>query len=68
MGRAGNLERSMLAELVLTTMDELVKMAQASQPLWIPSFEGGSETLNYEEYMQVFPRCMGRELLVMCLR
>ncbi|KAL4182418.1 hypothetical protein AMTRI_Chr11g93270 [Amborella trichopoda] len=59
MGRAGNPERSMLAELALTAMDELVKMAQASEPLWIPSFEGGSETLNYEEYLLVFPRCIG---------
>ncbi|KAL4194711.1 hypothetical protein AMTRI_Chr05g69890 [Amborella trichopoda] len=54
----------MLPELALTAMDELVKMAQAFEPLWIPSFEGGSKTLSYEDYLQVFPR----ELLVMCLR
>ncbi|ERM95723.1 hypothetical protein AMTRI_Chr08g165250 [Amborella trichopoda] len=63
MGRAGNPEKSMLAELALTSMDELVKMAQASEPLWIPSFEGRSETLNYEEYLQVFPRCIGPRAL-----
>ncbi|ERN00427.1 hypothetical protein AMTR_s00100p00082880 [Amborella trichopoda] len=40
-------------------MDKLVKMAQAFERLWIPSFEGGSETLSYEEYLQVFPRCIG---------
>ncbi|XP_072989012.1 homeobox-leucine zipper protein ROC5-like [Typha latifolia] len=54
-----SLERSMLLELALTAMDELVKMAQMGDPLWIPSLEGGKETLNYEEYSRVFPRCIG---------
>ncbi|ERN02306.1 hypothetical protein AMTRI_Chr09g38140 [Amborella trichopoda] len=62
MGSARNPKRSMLAELALTAMDEFVKMAQASEPLWNPSFEGGSETVNYE-YLQVFPRCIGLRAL-----
>ncbi|XP_010919250.2 homeobox-leucine zipper protein ROC5 isoform X1 [Elaeis guineensis] len=52
-------ERTMLLELALAAMDELVKMAQMVEPLWIPSLEGGKETLNYEEYERVFPRCIG---------
>ncbi|ERN05784.1 hypothetical protein AMTR_s00006p00255010 [Amborella trichopoda] len=63
MGRGGNPGRSRLAKVALTAMDESVKMAQASEPLWIPSFEGGSETLNYEEYLQVLPRCIGPRAL-----
>ncbi|XP_043716143.1 homeobox-leucine zipper protein ANTHOCYANINLESS 2-like isoform X2 [Telopea speciosissima] len=54
-----SLERSMLLELALSAMDELVKMAQTNEPLWIPNFEGGKETLNHEEYMRVFPSCIG---------
>ncbi|XP_042512068.1 homeobox-leucine zipper protein ANTHOCYANINLESS 2-like isoform X2 [Macadamia integrifolia] len=55
-----SLERSMLLELALSAMDELVKMAQTNEPLWIPSFEeGGKETLNHEEYMRGFPSCIG---------
>ncbi|XP_068649700.1 homeobox-leucine zipper protein ANTHOCYANINLESS 2 [Aristolochia californica] len=52
-------ERTMLLELALAAMDELVKMAQTGEPLWIPSLEGGKETLNYEQYLQAFPRCIG---------
>ncbi|KAJ3680138.1 hypothetical protein LUZ60_016416 [Juncus effusus] len=53
-------ERSMLLELALAAMDELVKMAQMEEPLWIsPSFEGGKESLNYEEYVRNFNRCAG---------
>ncbi|KAJ4950136.1 hypothetical protein NE237_026968 [Protea cynaroides] len=54
-----SLERSMLLELALSAMDELVKMAQTNEPLWIPNFEGGRETLNHDEYMRVFSSCIG---------
>lgn len=54
-----SVERSMLLELALAAMDELVKMAQADEPLWIRSFEGGKEILNHEEYMRAFTPCIG---------
>lgn len=57
-GRTGNIigiERSMLAELALASMEELFKMAQADETLWIPNLDAGKETLNYEEYMRQFP-------------
>ncbi|KAF3338272.1 homeobox-leucine zipper protein ROC5-like protein [Carex littledalei] len=54
-----SLERSMLLELALAATDELVKMAQMEEPLWIPCLEGGKETLNYEEYLRGFNRCIG---------
>ncbi|XP_020084803.1 homeobox-leucine zipper protein ROC5-like [Ananas comosus] len=54
-----SLERSLLLELALAAMDELVKMAQMEEPLWIPSLEGGRDTVNYEEYSRAFPQCVG---------
>ncbi|CAN6480727.1 unnamed protein product [Victoria cruziana] len=54
-----SVERSMLAELALVAMDELVKMTNTDRPLWIPSSESGRETLNYDEYLRAFPRCIG---------
>ncbi|KAK2407164.1 homeobox-leucine zipper protein ANTHOCYANINLESS [Trifolium repens] len=54
-----SVERSMFLELALTAMDELVKMAQTSEPLWIRSIEGGREILNHEEYMRTFTPCIG---------
>ncbi|KDP28682.1 hypothetical protein JCGZ_14453 [Jatropha curcas] len=54
-----SLERSMFLELALAAMDELVKMAQTDEPLWIRSLEGGREILNHEEYMRTFTPCIG---------
>ncbi|XP_058104816.1 homeobox-leucine zipper protein ANTHOCYANINLESS 2-like [Magnolia sinica] len=52
-------ERSVFLELALASMDELIKMAQNTESLWLPSVEGGKETLNYEEYQRMFMRCIG---------
>ncbi|KAM6584878.1 hypothetical protein CsatB_011880 [Cannabis sativa] len=54
-----SIERSMYLELALAAMDELVKMAQTEEPLWMKSFEGGREVLNEEEYMRSFNPCIG---------
>ncbi|EEF50470.1 homeobox protein, putative [Ricinus communis] len=54
-----SLERSMFLELALAAMDELVKMAQTDDPLWIRSLEGGREMLNHEEYVRTFTPCIG---------
>lgn len=52
-------ERSMYLELALAAMDELVKMAQTDEPLWVRSLEGGREMLNLEEYSRNFAPCIG---------
>ncbi|KAH9732163.1 homeobox-leucine zipper protein ANTHOCYANINLESS 2 [Citrus sinensis] len=55
-----SIERSMFLELALAAMDELVKMAQTDEPLWIRSFEGsGRQVLNHEEYLRTFTPCIG---------
>ncbi|XP_061340127.1 homeobox-leucine zipper protein ANTHOCYANINLESS 2-like isoform X3 [Gastrolobium bilobum] len=54
-----SVERSMFLELALAAMDELVKMAQTGEPLWIRSIEGGREIMNHEEYMRTFTPCIG---------
>ncbi|KAF8051731.1 hypothetical protein N665_1672s0008 [Sinapis alba] len=52
-------EKSLYRELALSAMDELVKMAQTSEPLWIQSSEGKREMLNREEYDKSFRPCFG---------
>ncbi|KAK6142832.1 hypothetical protein DH2020_023180 [Rehmannia glutinosa] len=54
-----SLERSMYLELALAAMDELVKMAQTDEPIWLRSLEGGREVLNHEEYLRTFTPCIG---------
>ncbi|XP_004968001.1 homeobox-leucine zipper protein ROC5 isoform X1 [Setaria italica] len=55
------IDRSMLLELAISAMDELVKLAQIDEPLWLPSLNGSpnKEMLNFEEYAQSFLPCIG---------
>ncbi|KAG6430132.1 hypothetical protein SASPL_108194 [Salvia splendens] len=52
-------EKSMYLELALAAMDELVKMAQSDEPLWIRGLDGGREMLNQEEYLRASSPCIG---------
>ncbi|KAL1192116.1 Homeobox-leucine zipper protein HDG1 [Cardamine amara subsp. amara] len=52
-------QKSLYLDLALSAMDELVKMAQTSEPLWIPSSKGKREMLNREEYEKNFTPCLG---------
>ncbi|KAK4769770.1 hypothetical protein SAY87_030302 [Trapa incisa] len=54
-----SMEKSMLLELALAAMDELVKLAQIDEPLWVRTLEGGREVLNHEEYLRTFTSCIG---------
>ncbi|KAG6530271.1 homeobox-leucine zipper protein ROC5-like [Zingiber officinale] len=52
-------DQSLVVDLALAAMDELVAMAQMEEPLWVRSFvEGvaGAETLNHEQYHRNFRR------------
>lgn len=59
LGLDNSMERSMLLELALAAMDELVKLAQTGEPQWVRSLEGGREVLNHEEYLRTFTPCIG---------
>ncbi|XP_076956922.1 homeobox-leucine zipper protein HDG1-like isoform X1 [Bidens hawaiensis] len=59
MGIDHSLERSMYLELALAAMDELVKLAQTDEPLWLQSLDTGREVLNHSEYSRIFTPCIG---------
>lgn len=48
-------EKSVAVELAISSVDELLKMCQLREPLWIRSNENGKEVLNVEEYGRMFP-------------
>ncbi|WJX25545.1 hypothetical protein P8452_14574 [Trifolium repens] len=53
MGMVGNdpqQERSMLIDLALDAMNELIKLSEPESPLWIKSPDTGKDVLNIEEY------------------
>ncbi|XP_028795280.1 homeobox-leucine zipper protein HDG2 isoform X2 [Neltuma alba] len=68
-GGAGDLLRSisglteadkpMIIELAVAAMEELVRMAQMGEPLWMTTLDGSTTVLNEEEYMRSFPRGIG---------
>ncbi|KAI4371518.1 hypothetical protein MLD38_019743 [Melastoma candidum] len=49
-------EKPMALELAMSSLDELVKMCRAREPLWIVNdAERGRETLNFKEHSRLFP-------------
>ncbi|KOM54956.1 hypothetical protein LR48_Vigan10g084800 [Vigna angularis] len=59
MGNEIHLDRSMLIDIAINAMDELVKMARQDNPLWIKSSDGRNEVLNCDEYARMFPTFVG---------
>ncbi|KAK4489534.1 hypothetical protein RD792_005343 [Penstemon davidsonii] len=52
-------DKSLLLELALAAMDELIKLSQLDSPLWFRNIEGSGESLNFEEYTKTFSSCIG---------
>ncbi|XVF03064.1 hypothetical protein REPUB_Repub04eG0228600 [Reevesia pubescens] len=52
-------DKPMIIELAVAAMEELVRMAQMGEPLWITSLDGTTSVLNEEEYVRTFPRGIG---------
>ncbi|CAI9755331.1 unnamed protein product [Fraxinus pennsylvanica] len=47
-------EKALAVELAMSSMDELVKMCQTGEPLWIRATDTGKEVLNVEAYERMF--------------
>ncbi|KAK8977110.1 hypothetical protein V6N11_021199 [Hibiscus sabdariffa] len=52
-------DKPMIIELAVAAMEELVRMAQMGEPLWMTSLDGTTCVLNEEEYFRTFPRGIG---------
>ncbi|ESQ38109.1 hypothetical protein EUTSA_v10028459mg [Eutrema salsugineum] len=52
-------DKPMIVELAVAAMEELVRMAQAVDPLWVSTDNNSIEILNEEEYFRTFPRGIG---------
>ncbi|CAK9230239.1 unnamed protein product [Sphagnum troendelagicum] len=58
-GGLSETEKPLVVDLAVMAMEELMRMAQVGQPLWMPADSGNKEQLNYEEYTLQFPRNIG---------
>ncbi|CAM0944708.1 unnamed protein product [Alopecurus aequalis] len=57
-----DIDRSIFLEIAISAMDELVKMAQMDDPLWVTGLLPGApnkQALNFEEYLHSFTPCIG---------
>lgn len=52
-------DKSFMLELALRAMDELVKLAQSDEPIWVRGLDEKRESLNHEEYMRICSTCIG---------
>ncbi|MFQ6629350.1 hypothetical protein Gotur_008039 [Gossypium turneri] len=52
-------DKPMIIELAVAAMEELVRMAQMGEPLWMTSLDGTTCMLNEEEYIRTFPSGIG---------
>ncbi|KAK6919378.1 Homeobox domain [Dillenia turbinata] len=59
IGGTTEADKPLIIELAVAAMEELVRMAQMGEPLWMPSIDGSSSMLHEEEYIRTFPRGIG---------
>ncbi|OVA03238.1 Homeobox domain [Macleaya cordata] len=51
-----DMDKSLMLEIAGNAMDELIRLLQSGEPLWIKSTTDGREILNIETYERLFPR------------
>lgn len=50
------IEKPIMAELATNAMEELIRLVQTDEPLWIKSGSDGREVLHTETYDRIFPK------------
>lgn len=63
-GVQSEVDKTMIVDLAVAAMEELVRMAQLDEPLWsvappLDAAAAAMETLSEEEYARMFPRGLG---------
>ncbi|XP_057796901.1 homeobox-leucine zipper protein MERISTEM L1-like [Salvia miltiorrhiza] len=52
-------DKPIIIELAVAAMEELIRMAQTGEPLWVQNTDGLGEVLSEDEYVRTFPRGIG---------
>ncbi|XP_026392533.1 homeobox-leucine zipper protein ROC2-like isoform X2 [Papaver somniferum] len=52
-------DKPVIIELAVGAMEELIRMVQLGEPLWVAGPDGATEILSEDEYMRTFPRGIG---------
>ncbi|KAA8542902.1 hypothetical protein F0562_024063 [Nyssa sinensis] len=51
-----DMDKSLMADIAGNAMDELIRLLQTNEPLWMKSTNDGIEVLDLESYERIFPR------------
>lgn len=51
-----DMDKSLMTDIARTAMEELVRLLQTNEPLWMKSNTDGRDVLNLETYETIFPR------------
>ncbi|XP_060204253.1 homeobox-leucine zipper protein HDG11-like [Lycium barbarum] len=51
-----DMDKSLMADIAGNAMEELIRLVQTNEPLWMKSTIDGRDVLNFDNYDRVFPR------------
>ncbi|KAJ9678138.1 hypothetical protein PVL29_022892 [Vitis rotundifolia] len=51
-----DMDKSLMADVAANALDELLRLLQTNEPLWMKSTTDGRDVLNLESYERIFPR------------
>jgi homeobox-leucine zipper protein len=51
-----DMDKSLMSDLASNAMQELVRLLQTNEPLWMKSSSDGRDVLNFEAYEKIFPK------------
>lgn len=51
-----DMDRSLMTDIAARAMEELLRLVQTNEPLWMKSASDGRDVLNLESYESIFPR------------
>lgn len=55
-----DMDKSLMTDIAASAMDELLRLLQTDEPLWIKSPTDGRDVLNLDTYQTLFPRVTSR--------
>ncbi|XP_061956765.1 homeobox-leucine zipper protein HDG11-like [Populus nigra] len=53
-----DMDKSLMTAVAANAMEELLRLLQANEPLWMKSSTDGRDVLNLDSYQRIFPRAM----------
>ena len=55
-----DMEKSLMSDIASNAMEEMIRLLQTNEPLWMKSNTDGKDVLNLENYERMFPKTNNR--------